>query len=118
MNRIVPVVVFLLPALLLFGAPRALAQNESNVLGAAETSAPRKMLAAYLLAEAQKHFDARRAELAKLKTPEDVRKRQEMLRARMIDALGGFPDKTPLNPQIVGKEQRDGYSIEKVIYES
>ena len=36
----------------------------------------------------------------------------------MIEALGGFPDKTPLNPQIVGKEQRDGYRVEKLIYES
>jgi len=78
----------------------------------------RKMLHAYLLAEAQKHFDARRAEVAELKTPADVRKRQETLRARMIDALGGFPEKTPLNAKIVGKEQRDGYRIEKLIYES
>ncbi len=104
--------------ILLSCAPITLAQNEFNVLGNAENVGPRKMLSAYLLAEAQKHFDARRAEVAKLKSPDDVRKRQEMLRARMIDALGGFPAKTPLKPQIVGKEQRDGYRIEKVIYES
>jgi cephalosporin-C deacetylase-like acetyl esterase len=36
----------------------------------------------------------------------------------MLDALGGFPGKTPLNPKIVGTQQRDGYRIEKVIYES
>lgn len=36
----------------------------------------------------------------------------------MIEALGGFPEKTPLRPQVVGKEQRDGYRIEKLIYES
>jgi len=77
-----------------------------------------KMLHAYLLAEAQKHFDARRAEVAELKTPADVRKRQETLRTRMIEALGGFPEKTPLNAKTVGREQRDGYRIEKVIYES
>lgn len=92
------------------------AQTDWNVLAA--EAAPRKMLHAYLLAEAKKHFDARRAEVAALKTPDDVRKRQELLRTRMIDALGGFPDKTPLNAKTVGKTERDGYRIEKVIYES
>lgn len=94
-----------------------LAQSEFNVLDP-KTDAPRKMLHAYLLAEAQKHFDARRAEVAKLKTADDVRKRQEKLRASMIEALGGFPEKTPLKAQVVGMEQRDGYRIEKVLYES
>jgi cephalosporin-C deacetylase-like acetyl esterase len=83
-----------------------------------ENFSPRKMLTAYLLAEAQKHFDARRAEVAELKTPDDVRHRQWKLRTRMIAALGGFPEKTPLNAKTVGKAQRDGYRIEKVIYES
>lgn len=95
-------------------APSVWAQND----GKDAKSSPRKMLSAYLLAEAQKHFDARRAEVANLKTPDDVRRRQQLLKTRMIEALGGFPDKTPLKPQIVGKVQRDGYSIEKVIYES
>src|SRR5207248_1463563 len=35
-----------------------------------------------------------------------------------LASLGGFPEKTPLNPRIVGKETRDGYRIERVIYES
>lgn len=81
-------------------------------------SAPRKMLYTYLRAEAQKHFDARRKEIAGLSTPEQVRKRQETLKAKFIESIGGFPAKTPLNARTVGKEQRAGYRIEKVIYES
>src|SRR3954470_20413034 len=84
--------------------------------GAQEPS--RKMLYGYLLAEAQKHFDARRAEIAALKTPEDIHKRQASLRAKFIAALGGFPDRTPLHARTVGKDQRDGYSVEPVIFES
>ncbi len=103
-------------AVLLVATSAGLAQNDFTVLSA--ESAPRKMLSAYLLAEAQKHFDARKAEVAALKSPDDVRKRQAILKARMIEALGGFPDKTPLNAKTVGKEERDGYRIEKVIYES
>jgi cephalosporin-C deacetylase-like acetyl esterase len=79
---------------------------------------PKKLVQNYLLAECQKHFDARRKDVAALKTPEDVRKRQADLRAKFIDALGGFPEKTPLNPRVVGKQERDGYRVEKVIYES
>jgi cephalosporin-C deacetylase-like acetyl esterase len=96
-----------------------LAQEDLSVLeSTADRVPPRKMLLTYLLAEAQKHFDARRAAVAALKTPEDVHRRQQQLRAKFIEALGGFPERTPLNARVVGKEQRDGYRIEKVIYES
>jgi dienelactone hydrolase len=79
---------------------------------------PKKMLHSYLLSECGKEFDARRKIIALLKTPEDVRKRQEELRAKLIEAIGGFPEKTPLNARVTGKESRDGYRIEKLIYES
>ncbi len=79
---------------------------------------PRKMLSTYLQAECLKHFDARRKAVAALKTPEDVKKRQEELRAKFVEALGGFPEKTPLNPRVVGTVKGDGFTVEKVIYES
>ncbi len=95
---------------------RLAAQENLNVLD--PKTEPRKLLETYLLAEAKKHFDARRADIAALKTPEDVQARQKELRAKFIESLGGFPEKTSLNAQVVGREQRDGYRIEKVIYES
>ncbi len=79
---------------------------------------PRKLLHTALLAECQKHFDARKAEVEKLKTPADIAARQTALKAKFIDALGGFPEKTPLNPKVVGTLKRDGYRIEKVVFES
>jgi len=79
---------------------------------------PRKMIYAHLQAECGKQFDARRKAVAALKTPEDVKKRQETLRAKFIDALGGFPEKTPLNPRVVGTVKGEGFTVEKVIYES
>lgn len=114
-------IVFTLVAMMIHGivAIPCVAQKNFDVLDADKDKiAPRKMLATYLLAEAQKHFDARRAEVAELKTLDDIRHRQWKLRTRMLDALGGFPEKTPLNAKIVGKEQKGGYSIEKLIYES
>jgi dienelactone hydrolase len=77
-----------------------------------------KMLRTYLHDQAKTQFDARRQAIELLKTPDDVRKRQDILRQRFLDALGGFPEKTPLNPKIVGTNKNDGYRVEKVIYES
>jgi dienelactone hydrolase len=79
---------------------------------------PNKMLYTYLVGEARKHFDARRKEIASLKTPADVARRQNRLRESFVEALGGFPEKTPLNAKVTGKGDRDGYRFEKVIYES
>src|SRR5262245_35961974 len=78
----------------------------------------RQMLYRYLQAEAKKHFDARRQVVAKLKTPEDIRKRQAELKAKFLEALGGFPEKTPLNAKVVGTLRGDGFRVEKVIYQS
>ena len=79
---------------------------------------PRKMLYAHLQAECGKLFDARRKAVADLKTPDDLKKRQETLRAKFVEALGGFPEKTPLHPKVVGTLKGDGFRVEKVIYES
>ncbi|MDH7571247.1 MAG: acetylxylan esterase, partial [Armatimonadota bacterium] len=79
---------------------------------------PARMLYSYLEAQARAFFDARRAAIEALASPEDVRRRQEALRARFIAALGGFPERTPLNPRVVGTLDGDGYRVERVIYES
>jgi cephalosporin-C deacetylase-like acetyl esterase len=109
---------FAVAALLVLSLP-LLAQEDLTVLKSGPDGVPpRKMLYTYLQGQAQKHFEARRQVVAALKTPEDVRRRQEELKAKFIESLGGFPEKTPLNPRVVGKEQRDGYRIERVVYES
>ncbi len=98
---------------------RAGADEELNVLKPESGSPPpRKMLYSYLEGEAKKFFDARRQAVAALKTPEDIRRRQQELKDRFIAALGGFPEKTPLNGKTVGKLKGDGFRVEKVIYES
>ncbi len=104
----------LIAALLLLSA----GQEDLTVLKPEAGRSPRKMLYAYLDGEAGKLFDARRQAVAALKTPEDVRRRQEDLRARFVQALGGYPEKTPLNPRVVARDARDGYAVERVIYES
>ncbi len=79
---------------------------------------PDKRLYAHLQAECAKHFDARRKVIEALKTPEDLKRRQEELRAKFIQALGGFPERTPLHPRATGTLKGGGFRVEKVIYES
>ena len=51
-------------------------------------------------------------------TPAALRARQRTVREAVVTALGGFPERTPLNPQTTGRLARDGYVIEKVMFES
>jgi len=103
-------------ALVLTSTP-LFAQDKLQILPADQGA--RKMLHGYLLAEAQKHFDARKKAVAALKTPDEIYKRQRDLKAKFIDAIGGFPEtKTPLNAKVVGTLKGDGFRVEKVIYES
>lgn len=53
-----------------------------------------------------------------VKTPEELAARRAELRAKMIKAVGGFPARCPLNPIVTGTVKRDGYRVEKVMFES
>ena len=53
-----------------------------------------------------------------LQTPDQVRAYQKRLRAEFFNAIGSFPNDTPLNAKIVDTIQYDGYVMEKIIYES
>lgn len=92
------------------------AQEKAQILPA--DSQPRDTLKNFILAELQKHFDARRKIVAQLKTPEEILHRQQQLKKKFLEAVGAFPEKTPLNAQTVGTLKGDGFRVEKVIYES
>jgi cephalosporin-C deacetylase-like acetyl esterase len=63
-------------------------------------------------------LEERKHQVERLATIEDVNKRRIYLRERMLDDLGGFPERSPLNARVVGTLERTGYRIEKVIFES
>jgi len=78
----------------------------------------RTMLREYLNAQAISRLEERRQQVAHLSTPDEVAMRRAYLREQMVRDLGGFPARTPLNARVVGTLDRDGYKIEKVIFES
>lgn len=57
--------------------------------------------------------------IAALKSAPAILARKESARKTFLDLLGGLPsEKTPLNAQNTGEIVRDGYRIERVIFES
>jgi dienelactone hydrolase len=63
--------------------------------------------------------DARRATFAAVRTEADLVALQHDLRTKALALIGGLPaERTPLNARITGILVREGYRIEKVIFES
>ena len=72
----------------------------------------------YVRALAQKAYQLRNEEIARLTTPQAVRARQSWARETFWKLAGGEPERTPLAAKTVGSFERDGYRVEKVVYES
>ncbi|MBI1786441.1 MAG: acetylxylan esterase [Acidobacteria bacterium] len=51
-------------------------------------------------------------------SPADVARRRAYVRERIWSSLGGMPARTPLNARVTGVLERDGYRIEKILFES
>ncbi len=94
-------------------------QNPLDVLPAQWHGKPKhQMLRTILREQAHVAFEKRAEKIAKIKTPAQIKQYQKEMRAFFIKQLGGFPKRTPLNAQVVGKIPGDGYRLEKIIYES
>ena len=72
----------------------------------------------YIRAFAQKAYQQRNEEIARLITAEAVKTRQRWARETFWKLAGGEPEHTPLHGRTVGSFERDGYRVEKVLYES
>ncbi len=66
---------------------------------------------------ASEQLESRKKEISGLNTKSDWLERQSMVRQKLSEIIGPFPEKTPLNAKVTGMISRDGYSIEKIVYE-
>lgn len=100
-----------------------------TVFSAAFSSGAEEMLRARMAPGTSAAFDRRMNEIARLdkaaeyawddiKNADEARSRQKALREAFVSAIGGFPQRTPLNPVVTGVIKRDGYKIEKLHFES
>ena len=72
----------------------------------------------HLNKQAEDYYKIRDNEIARLKTKNDWIKRQQVVKNKLNELIGTFPRKEALNPEITGITQKEGYRIEKIIYES
>ncbi|MBS1738047.1 MAG: acetylxylan esterase [Bacteroidetes bacterium] len=80
-------------------------------------SNPGGMVMNHLTKQAVDLYKKRRNQIVKIKTKDDWRKRQQVVKGKLKEIFGAFPEKSALNPEITGIVQKDGYRIEKIIFE-
>jgi cephalosporin-C deacetylase-like acetyl esterase len=68
---------------------------------------------------AQQQLEHREKAVAQIRTVADAERRKQLVRQKILDSLGGLPKfNGPLNARETGRIEADGYTIEKVIFES
>ncbi|HBH85338.1 MAG TPA: xylan esterase [Bacteroidales bacterium] len=79
---------------------------------------PGDMLLDLLAKEAGILYDKRSLEVAKIRTESEWKNRQAVVKEKLSQIIGPFPEKTPLNPRVTGVIKKEGFRIEKIIFES
>jgi cephalosporin-C deacetylase-like acetyl esterase len=77
-----------------------------------------RMMQEHFVTQVRSAEQAGNAARAALKTRADAEGYIRDVRKKIADCFGPFPKKTPLNPRVTGKVERDVYIIEKVIFDS
>jgi len=116
MSRLLSLIVLLcVPAVSLI----AEAAEDLNVLPPATGKAAETGLVYHALQQrADEAYANRKATYEALKTPEECMAYQKRMKEFFRTQIGGFPERTPLNPRVIGKLKGDGFHVENLIYES
>ncbi|HSD65839.1 MAG TPA: alpha/beta fold hydrolase [Vicinamibacteria bacterium] len=77
-----------------------------------------EMVDAALEERARELWKDRDEAVRRLDSPARVEDRQRYVRERFVEALGGFPGRTPLHARLTRSLERDGYRVEMLVYES
>ena len=112
--------IFTLTLVMLLSNVRLNAQNELDVLKNSwlQYNDASNSMYHFLAGEAYELLESRSVKIAQIKTKDELLKRQAELKKTMWEAVGPFPEKTPLNVKITGTFKKDGYHVENLIYES
>jgi len=72
----------------------------------------------YFCSTAFQQLEERKRVIDNLQSEGDWMERQSHVRDKLLEIIGPFPEKTPLNIRTTGVIQMEGYRVEKLIYES
>jgi dienelactone hydrolase len=106
--------VWLITVAILAAAPEDLAVLPKEM----EAGPTNRAYGRQLQSEAYAAFARRTKAYEALKTPEQIAAYQTKLREFFVTQIGGYPERTPLNAQVVGRRKCDGYRLEKILFES
>lgn len=113
---------FLLAVLILAGTTSISFGQEKEDLkvfsGWLRWSDGKNMVMRNLNRQAAHYLDQRDSAIALLHSKSDWKARQDMARKAMLADIGGFPEKTPLKPRVTGTLKKEGYRVEKILFES
>ncbi|MGC9328477.1 MAG: hypothetical protein ACP5I1_12650 [Candidatus Hinthialibacter sp.] len=109
---------FWLLIVVLISAAPALSSEWSVLPEEVDGTAPQDLMTDYLRGLTYEAFDQREARYEELKTVDQLQAHQKKMKEFFIEQLGGFPERTPLQAEIVAQREFDGYRIEKIIYQS
>ena len=77
-----------------------------------------RMVHDYFLQKVREASDQNRLAKKRLRTKQDVEQYITSVREKIRTCFGPEPERTSLNPRVMGVLDRDGYRVEKVIFES
>lgn len=72
----------------------------------------------YLTSQCYDLLDKREKEISELNSLADWQERQKFIRETLLDIVGPFPEKAPLNAKIVRTINKGSFRVEHIIYES
>ena len=107
----------LIACMVMAGAAGA-ADTLASLEGQLEGTPPSEMMKGYLTKQAMRLLEERKARYETLKTEAEIQAYQQDLHAFFVQQLGGFPERTPMNPQLVGQGETEWFRYEKIIFES
>lgn len=104
---------------LLFMAKKPVQTSALDVFSEQSEATPANLaLHQTLVEQAHAALDRRLAEFEKIESAEQREAWQQSRREFFIRQLGGFPERTPLNAQVVGELDGGDYRVEKILFES
>lgn len=112
--------VLILIAALIAHANVLKAQDEYDILRdnwLQYTDAPNSLYH-YVAGQAYNMLAGRTDEIKKITSLQEWQQRQKFVRETLMDIVGPFPEKTPLNARIVRTLNRDSLKVEHIIFES
>ena len=121
MKKVLKISVFVLASLLLLNNDSNAQKEFDDIRGTMHwmmfSDAPNSLYH-YLASQAYPFLDKRSGQIANLHSLQEWQQRQKLIAAKLKEAVGKFPVKTPLHAKVTKVFDKDGYRIEDIIYES